>query len=555
MTQPSVFRGMIGRLGPKPLPAPVSGALEKLLRVDQFERLYADAASQHGGVTFAGKVLAALNVAVSVTAEDLVKIPRTGPVVVVANHPFGMIEAAALDATLLKVRPDVRVLANELLSVMPELNNHVIPVNPFGGAEAARANRRSLREALRWLESGGVLAVFPAGEVAHLDMKRRGVIDPPWNPAAARLALQTGAKVVPVHFNGSNGPLFQIAGLMHPRLRTALLPHELLNKRNRTIEMRIGHACSPAPIDELRRRTDWLKLRREQIRRVPSRRMAPIGASVPEDWLAAEIEALPPGARLISASGHEVWLARAADIPMSLRELGRLREVTFRLAGEGTGHACDLDSFDEEYLHLILWCRESRRIQGAYRLALCDGERNIYTSTLFKLSPAFFRRMGPSIELGRSFIRVEAQRNFQALLLLWRGIGEFLLRHPKYRRMFGPVSISGAYRQASRGLIARFLTAHHFDPELAALVTPRRPFAPRPTAPWPEPAGLDDLDRLVRDVELDGKGIPVLLRQYLRLNGRLCAFNIDPAFGNCLDGLIVVDLDTAPKKQLERYMG
>ncbi len=120
--------------------------------------------------------------------------------------------------------------------------------------------------------------------------------------------------------------------------------------------------------------------------------------------------------------------------------------------------------------------------------------------------------------------------------------------------MFGPVSVSASYRQASRSLIARFLQAHHFDRDLAELVNPRKPFAIHPNAPWPEPAGLDDLDALVRDIEPDGKGIPVLLRHYLKLNGKFCAFNIDPAFGNCMDGLIVVDLDTAPPKQTERYM-
>lgn len=544
---------MLGRIAPKPLPAPVSSAIEKILRIDQFERLYDDAGRREGA-DFGSKVLAALNATVSVSQDDLARIPASGPLVVVANHPFGMLEAAALNATLTRVRRDVRILTNRLLAAVPELDSHIIPIDPFGGAEANRMNRRGLREALRWLEKGGVLGVFPAGEVAHLDMRRRGISDPPWNDTAARLAMQTEAPVLPVYFAGANGPLFQIAGLMHPRLRTALLPYELLNKRNRIIEMRVGHACAAASIDELRRRTEWLRLRRQRAFPRPARRMAPIGPAIPENWLASEFESLPESARLLASSSHQVLFAHAHEIPLGLRELGRLREIAFRLAGEGTGHSYDLDAFDEHYLHLVLWNSQLQRIDGAYRLCHATSQRPLYTSTLFRFFPEFIERLGPAIELGRSFIRPEAQKNYQALLMLWRGIGEFLARNPQYRRMFGPVSISPAYRMASRALVARYLIAHHFDSNLAALARPRKPFAPRPAAPWPEPASLDDLDGLVRDIEPDGKGIPVLLRHYLRLNARLAGFNVDPAFGNCLDGLIVVDLDHVPAKQLDRFL-
>ena len=410
---------MISRLTPKPLPGPVHTALEKILRLDQFERLYDDAGRREGA-DFGSKVLAALNAGVAVTEEDLAKIPRQGALVVVANHPFGMIEAAALNATLGRVRGDVRILANRLLAALPELDAHIIPIDPFGGPEANRLNRRGLREALRWLERGGALGIFPAGEVAHLDMRRRGITDPPWNDTAARLAEQTGAKLLPVHFAGANGPLFQIAGLMHPRLRTALLPHELLNKRNRTIEMRVGHACEGAGIGELRRRTDWLRLRREPKLPKPPRRLAPLGAAIPDSWLAAEFESLDDRHRLLETPGHTVWLVRAREIPLALRELGRLREVSFRLAGEGTGQAYDLDTFDESYEHLVLWNRQLSRIDGAYRLALTEAGKPLYTSTLFRFAAGFWEKLGPAVELGRSFIRPEAQKNYQALLLLWR---------------------------------------------------------------------------------------------------------------------------------------
>ncbi len=195
--------------------------------------------------------------------------------------------------------------------------------------------------------------------------------------------------MLPVHFLGSNGPLFQIAGLMHPTLRTVLLPRELLNKRN-TLEMGIGHACPAAPDHELRRRTDWLKLRRDKPTAPPVRKMAPIGAGVPDDWVSLGDRSAARDSKLVSSGSQEIWLARANEIPLTLRELGRLREIAFRTVGEGTGHAYDLDSFDEEYIHLILWCRDNRQVQGAYRMTPTPQRGKLYTSTLFKFAPEFF---------------------------------------------------------------------------------------------------------------------------------------------------------------------
>lgn len=549
MSTTPVFQSALRRFAP----SPVAGALGKLLQLESLDSLYAQLREQRRDEDFAEEVLRALHVRIRIQPEDLQRIPRTGPVVLVANHPYGMIEGAVLVSLLLRIRPDFRVMANGLLGLMPELRRHLILVNPFGGAE--HNNARGLRAATEWLQTGGLLAIFPAGEVSHLDFRRRGILDPAWHDSAVRLARRSSAHLLPVYFEGSNSALFQIAGLVHPRLRTALLPHELLNKRDRELEVRVGHPVTcDTGTEELRRRTYWLAQRGISRPRA-ERRLAPLSSPVPPELLRHELSLLPPDRQLAAGGQFEIWQTRAGETPLVLREIGRLREESFRAAGEGTGQTYDLDRFDNWYTHLVLWNRQRHQVAGAYRLCGTDRGRDLYTSTLFEYAPGFFDKLGCALELGRSFIRSEYQRSYQPLLLLWRGIGAYVARNPRYRYLFGPVSISANYQPASRALMAGYLRNNCLDSDLAALAGGRRPFPPSPLQALPQPAGVDDLDQLVREIEPDGKGLPVLVRQYLKVGGRLCAFHLDRGFGNCLDGLIVVDLLRTEHRQVERYLG
>jgi putative hemolysin len=287
---------------------------------------------------------------------------------------------------------------------------------------------------------------------------------------------------------------------------------------------------------------------------------------VPRAAVNAELDALPPDQRLVDRGRFQVYWARADQIPWSLQEIGRLRELTFRAVGEGTGRCADVDLFDAFYLHLFVWDAPAGSIAGAYRLGLVDqilarhGRRGLYTHSLFRYRPGMLEALGPAIELGRSFVRAEYQRSFAPLLLLWAGIGRFVERSPQYAVLFGPVSISARYAAASRRLIVDYLSAHRAHPRLAGEVRPRRPFrAGAPTAASPAtrsaPESIDELSRQIAQIEHDGKGVPVLLRQYLQLGGRLLGFNLDPAFADTLDGLILLDLREVDEAVLMRYMG
>jgi hypothetical protein len=310
----------------------------------------------------------------------------------------------------------------------------------------------------------------------------------------------------------------------------------------------------------LRQRTYLLQTRQPAPSepRPPRRALA---SPVARNVLKAEIESLPAGQRLLLSGEFSVFYASARQIPHSLQEIGRLREIAFRQVGEGTGQPLDLDSFDRHYLHLFLWDHVAQEIAGAYRFLGTDSVSRLYTSTLFRLDPSLTHRLNPALELGRSFVRLEYQKNYQPLLLLWKGIGAYVSLHPRYRFLFGPVSISSDYPPATRDLIVAFLQSKYANPQLASLVKPKHPFRPRPTHVCDTRSlgamisDVDELSGLVADLEPGRKGIPVLLRQYLNVGGEVLEFSVDGAFSNVLDGLIVVDLLKTPRRLLDRYLG
>ncbi len=564
----------------------VGGAVEKVLALDGINQIYYAAAAADPSQDFLERLLDVMNIETAVSEADLARIPRTGPVVVVANHPFGGIEGIVLAALLRSVRPDVKLMANFLLKAIPDLHDAMIFVDPFDRDVSAKVNLRPIKECVRWLRHGGALGVFPAGAVSHMDLRRGGVTDPDWSPTIARLIHMTEAPVLPVFFRGSNSLLFQVLGMVHPRLRTGMLPRELVNKRNRTLELRIGHVIphqrlagleDRALMEYLRGRTYHLRRRESERKMAVQRRTLPIHFLQPKTEPVAEPEAperlrdevasLRPEQRLVTNGPYDVWVAEAAQMPRLLPEIGRLREATFRAVKEGTGRARDLDRFDEYYLHLFVWNREKQEVVGAYRLGPTDmivkqlGLRGLYTSTLFRYRKKLLDRINPALEMGRSFIRQEYQKNFAPLLLLWKGIGVYVARHPRYRHLFGPVSISSDYQTSSRLLLVAFLKASSFLPQLARLVRPRKPLRTDPLTQHQlrqhsaVVRDLDEVESLIADLETDLKGIPVLLRQYLRLGGKLLAFNVDPHFSNVLDGLILVDLVQTDPTLLAKYMG
>lgn len=569
----------IPRILPAPLQPwadPLAPALRKILIPGGLIESLEEARQSGAEGPFAARLLERLDIRFSVSDRDLSRIPARGAAVVTANHPYGIVDGLILLTLLARVRPDFKILANSWLRWIEELRPYFLFVNPFETAEAKVENRGPLRRAISFLAGGGVLGAFPSGEVAHFDLKRQCVSDPDWKPTAARLALRAGCPFVPVFFEGANSLPFQLAGMVHPHLRTMGLAREFAKMRGRTIRVRVG---SPLPLTRLahchgaedttayiRCRTFFLANRSRALPALaPALIAAPAVISTGQDRLLSEIAALPADCELNGDRNFSVYLADSAQIPALVEEIGRCRETAFRRIGEGSGRSVDLDRFDEYYQHLFLWNRTDSRLAGGYRLAVTSdviprlGISGLYTSTLFRYHPDFFQRVGPAVELGRSFIALEYQKNYAALLLLWKGIARTVSRRPEAPLLFGAVSISQTYSPASRSLIAAYLSrrARH---EFAGMVAPRRKFRedalrdPQIARLAAMSSDIEDISLAISDIEEDGKGIPVLVRQYLKAGGRVLGFSVDPAFSNSLDALIMADLRAVPEALLERCL-
>jgi len=548
---------------------------DRLLGLDTFTETLRQA--DGSGASFISAAMREFGIGSAWTDGDLARIPREGPLIVACNHPHGGADGLVALDLLLRARPDTRALANHLLANVAGMRPWLIHVNPFG--DAANQNLAGMRKAIAHLRAGGCLLVFPAGEVASLRPLERVVRDGHWTPHMVRLAKAARATVLPLHIEGRNRRRFHLAGLIHPRLRTALLVREMLALRGKTLRLRTGKAVAPEKLDDhatdddaatfLRLRCELLPARPEgqHAERPSSRPLAPIIAPAAPALLRAELESLPADRCLVTAGRMRVWHFQGDELPHAMREIGRLREIAFRAVSEGSGLPADIDAFDGWYDQMVLWDDEASAIVGGYRLGPTDrilpakGKRGLYTSTLFEFRTGFFEQMDPALEMGRSFIRPEYQRKPNALPLLWRGIGRYVVKNPRYSTLFGPVSINPEYSAASRELLLSWLRHNRAASELAPLVRAKNP----PRTMHLRPADLEllkdcvfDLDHvngLVSELEGDDKSLPTLLKHYLKLNGRLIAFNVDETFGGCLDGLITVDLTRSDPKLLNAYLG
>ncbi len=567
--------------------------IESFLGIRKLNRAYRLVEDHPEFGNFFNRAIWALGLSYEIDGEDIKKIPKTGPLVVVSNHPLGTIDGVIMGSLLLSVRDDAKLIANYLLSRMPLIRPWLIEVDPFGGKKAASRNVGALRETLKHLKGGGCVSTFPSGTVSHIIFPDRVISDPEWNTSIVQFARRTGANILPIYIEARNSLLFYIAGLINPKLRTLLLVREMFShSRSKPIRFKVGSVLTPKQAenfssdDEL---TSWLRLKtyilakraapsesygqirniQKNLRRmIPGmeRKMSELILPVDPNLMAKEIESLPESCVMVKGEKISVYCAEAWQIKWTLIEIGRLREKTFREVGEGTGKSVDNDAFDQYYLHMFIWDSENKRIAGAYRIGRVDkiiqsmGVQGLYSSTLFDIQPELLEKISPALEMGRSFVASEYQRKRSTLAILWRGIGVFLHSHPEYRTLYGPVSISTEYNSISKDLIVQFLTERKTSRELAKFVKAKKPPKVRlkdadKRALIQGAADIEKVSALVSEVEIDNKGIPTLLKHYLKLNGELLAFNMDASFGSCIDGLIMVDMTKTDIKLLKSYMG
>ena len=306
----------------------VNGLLEKILSVDKVRNLYDTLPACHDPFQFLDSTLKRLNISHTLDPKDRDHIPPTGPAVVISNHPFGGIDGLLLASVLSSVRRDIRILVNYFLENIPELRPLFFPVDPFHSCTSRARNMASIKKALRWVNAGGMLVILPAGEVSHFSWKNRKIEDPVWNPMVSRIVGLTQAPVLPVFFSGRNSMLFQIAGLAHPRLRTAMLPRETLKKEGSEVGFKIGPLISYKKLSHLKdasHMTEYLRFRtyllgmstpRNRFLRFPNRspkqkrKTLPIAPAVDPRILAREVHTLPQEQELLSNAKFSVYYVR-----------------------------------------------------------------------------------------------------------------------------------------------------------------------------------------------------------------------------------------------------
>ncbi|MDX1452523.1 MAG: lysophospholipid acyltransferase family protein, partial [Oleiphilaceae bacterium] len=545
--------------GPRLLGQPAKALLRMLgheREMQEFARRY----PQCTGLNFVDDLLEFFSFSFAVRHNEKERIPARGRVVIIANHPIGTLDAMALLKLVGEVRSDVKVLGSSLLSDIDALGSVVLP---FSGK---RGEPEQLALIKAHLEEEGALIVFPAGAVSRFGAT--GIRDDRWRSAFLTIAEAAHAPILPMHIDARNSLFFYSLSLVSKPLSTLWLVRETFRHTDNSVVVRIGELIAPDSHEDshLPLKTK-VKLFRKQVYRLPKdkpslfRTIAPIAHPEDRMVLKREIEACECLGETRDAK--QIYLFKYVSGSSVMREIGRLREESFRLVGEGTGNRRDIDQFDQHYLHIVLWDANDLEIVGAYRLCPSDlalqkgKEKQLYTETLFTYGPGSKQMLRAGLELGRSFVQPRYWGS-RSLDYLWFGIAAFLNRHPQYRYLLGAVSISNSFSRAAKDLLVGYYTRYYAASK--SMVLCRRPYTLDPLAQQRIERMFDGLNAKEAFVVLKeqlghlGYSVPTLYKQYTELcnpGGALFhGFNIDPDFNDCVDGLVVVDIDQlAPYKR------
>ena len=538
-------------------------ALQKLVCEDRINAFLIENAMTRD-FQFIDQVFRHLKIEYSASDRDIENIPVKGRVIIVANHPLGGLDGLALLRLVSNVRRDVRIVVNELLLHISQLNNLSLPVDALGG-ETKKADIYRIRQALYNDEA---VIIFPAGEVSRAGAK--GIRDRQWLPGFIQLAKATRSPVLPIHVKARNSALFYAISRISQPLSMLILPREMLGF-NGKISFTIGQIIAPGAIEGLPlSRKKQAKLVSDHLRRIGSGKTPLFAIQTPliDKCDRRAIQAELEQAEILgkTADNKTIFLFDSTGHSVVLEEIGRLRERTFRFVGEGTGQCKDLDDFDHYYRHLILWDESACEIVGAYRLGEIwkwphHDSRMLYSATLFDYTEAAAELFTAGLELGRSFVQPEYWGK-RSLDYLWQGIGAYLARHPQVKYLFGPVSLSQNLPKKVRDLLVCHYRHYYPDPQhLAYAKTPYVCDAETESL-YAGQGNNDDSETaftsLKSQLAFMGMKIPTLYKQYTDLclpgGTRFCGFNIDENFGHCVDGLVVVDLDQVKPKKRTRYI-
>jgi putative hemolysin len=538
---------------------PISKILKYLLceeQLNEFSKQYPHLT----GFDFVEQVLSYFSFTYRVNDQQRERIPQTGKLIIIANHPIGTLDGLALIKCVKESRSDVKVIANNMLMAIQPLHEILLPVNNMQG----RTQKQNIKNINLHLRNEGALIVFPAGEVSRL--RPHGIRDTKWQNGFLRMAKVNHCPILPVYLNAQNSAFFYGISMLYKPAASALLVKEMFKKKNKNMDITIGEVIPPDAFMQLSiSLLEQVKLFKKHVYNIAKNKpgvfptQKPI--AMPEERrelltaLKTECEVLGDG-----FDGKTIYLYRYTTSSPIMRELGRLREITFRAVGEGTNQRRDIDKYDKSYYHLILWDKNDLEIVGAYRFGdvkkLLKKEEPFYSSTLFDYNKAMQPYFEEGLELGRSFVQ-QKYWGKRSLDYLWIGIGAFLSKHPQYRYLFGPVTLSAKMPAAAVKLITAFYI--HYFPDQEEIATAKVPY-PICTIAQENFKYMEYKEALVwlKDaLKHMNVSLPTLYKQYADVckdgGVRFVAFNIDPDFQNCIDGLVIVDMTMLKPKKRKRY--
>ncbi|MCB1616672.1 MAG: lysophospholipid acyltransferase family protein, partial [Pseudomonadales bacterium] len=491
-------------------------------------------------------------------------IPISGKVVIVANHPIGSLDGLALLKLVGEVRKDVKVVANEVLSALSPLDDLLLPVDNLGNATV----RQNLKAIHGHLHNEGAVIIFPAGEVSRFGPQ--GIRDRRWNNSFVKIASRTRSPVLPVFVDGRNSVFFYVLSFLARPCSSLWLVHEMFKQSSQTLNIRIGNPVAYQNYASAGREFDHkAKLFRKHVYRLQHNRKLCFedqeAVAHPEDryLLRAEIKKCELLGETVDHKS--IYLYRYCSDSAVMRELGRLRELSFRAVGEGTGLRRDTDVYDASYEHIVLWDDTELEIVGSYRVGDTrnilneKGIAGLYSATLFKYNENMRAYLNAGLELGRSFVQLRYQ-GMRSLDYLWQGIGAYLRSKPEIRYLFGPVSISNDYPEKTKAALVCFYSLYFSSKQVCAEAI--NPYVPDESVlPAQLFKGLDfkeDFSLLRAFLEESGVVVPVLYKQYTEIcepeGVCIFGFNVDPGFSGCVDGLVLVDIEKLKPRKRKRYL-
>lgn len=545
--------------------------LDRLLGIKKLNSLYIE--QNFSGLDkqdFSEKLLRALGVSTLSADKILKKIPKTGKCIIVCNHPYGMVEGVIIANLITNYRSDTKVMANIALKVFTEINDYFIFANPL--KPQATINSTAIKQCYRHVKNDGLLVIFPAGRVSFYQSELEIITDGHWNRLAVNIANKAQSSILPLFISGTNSSLFHRLGRVYYRFRLLMLAREMFKLKNHQITLSANNLITPKQLalfsnSEIKNKVLRLQCYlndQQYFQPWPQDdikiSMSPVAEKTDSALMESELKSLPKKQHLLTFKHYAVYYGYQAQIPNCVKEITRLRELTFRDLDEGSGEPYDTDEYDATYMHLFIYDHNNNQITGAYRIGQTDilqnqgGLAQLYLSQMFNFKSDFINQQEPCLEMGRSFIIASEQKSYHSLLLLWKGIGAYVSQNPRYRTFYGTVSLSKQYDprsvaimekimiNASAGVTAKTAFTGQLHPEVTQFIEQNT-------------IKLEELSAIISAIEEDGKDIPVLLKQYHKLGANFHCMAIDTNFNQTPGLLLSVHFPSAPQKLLKLYLG